>query len=203
ADEDQQRIFADAWVQSRNDPETLWESLKQALGESTTAQLRLNGQLFFLTLNNVSLVSALHAAEQHDPLTSTLELASRGYHDPAKWTPLIDSSIPSEIPGDTTDERRRNYASRLAATIRISFPTGVGASHVRRGTFPLSDPSITPDNVADFLNAHQDRFAIGVEPVEAYIARANVTGTPQAVTRQIKRLQRVHQLTRDDQTMAA
>src|SRR4051794_9935260 len=135
---------------------------RHAVGETATRELQLNGQLFYLTLNNAPLVQALHAAEKQNPLASTLDLAIRGYHDPGKWMPLIDESIPAQISGDGADDRRSNYAKLLAAKIRLAFPTAVVADLVRRGTFALSDVSVEPADVADFLNAHQGKFAIGI-----------------------------------------
>jgi hypothetical protein len=94
----------------------------------------------------------------------------------------------------------------LAAKVRLAFPTAVVADLVRRGAFALSDPSVEPVHIADFLSAHQGKFAIGMEPVEAYLARTKIAGTPAApapLVAQVKRLQRVYQLTQDDQAMAA
>jgi peptidoglycan hydrolase-like protein with peptidoglycan-binding domain len=203
SDPAQQRLFAQIYVENRDNADALWSSVQQSLGETATKRLQLNGQLFYLTLNNAPLVQALHNAEKQYPLASTLDLATRGYHDPAKWMPMIDGSIPAQIPGDNADDQRSHYANLLAAKVRLAFPTAVVADLVRRGTFTLSDASVEPAAVTDFLNAHQGKFAIGIEPVEAYIARTKLTGTPAPVIAQIKRLQRVYQLTPDDQTMAA
>src|SRR5262249_47343893 len=56
--------------------------------------------------------------------------------------------------------------------------------------------------VSSFLTANQGKFQIGIEPVDAYIARAKVTGTDSAVLGQIRRVQRVYQMTPDDQSMS-
>jgi hypothetical protein len=176
SDPTQQEQFAQTYVHHRDDPAALWSSLEHSLGKATTKRLQLNGQLYYLTLNNAPLVRALHAAEQQEPLASTLDLAMRGYHDPAKWMPLIGDAIPSHIPGDGVDEKRSNYARLLGAKIRLAFPTAVVADLVRRGTFRLSNQSVKPAHVADFLAEHQGKFAIGMEPVEAYIARTKLKG---------------------------
>jgi hypothetical protein len=203
SDPTQQRLFAQTYVETRDDTAAFWNSLQQSLGETTTKKLQLEGQLFYLTLNNATVVQALHDAEKQKPLASTLELATRGYHDAAKWMPLVGDSIPPQIPGESADERRNNYAKLLATKVRLSFPTAVVADLVRRGTFTLSDQTVNPAAIADFLIAHQGKFAFGGEPIEAYIVRTTLEGTPPPVVAQIKRLQRVYQLTLDDESMAA
>ena len=92
SDAAQQQQFATLYVQYRNDPADFWTALQKSLGAAPAKQLQLNGQLFYLTLNNAPVVTALLAAEKRTPLTSTLDLAARGYYDPAKWTPLIGNS---------------------------------------------------------------------------------------------------------------
>ena len=201
SDAGQQEQFARAYVHHRDDTDAFWNALQQSLGEAQTQQLRLNGKLFYLTLNNAPLVRALHDVQQHEPLASTLDLATRGYHDPAKWTSLIGTSVPSQISGDSDVEKRAKYAELLAAKVRTAHPTAVVSDHVRRGAFRLSDPSVEPAHVADFLIEHEGGFAIGQEPVEAYIARTKLAGAPAPLIGQIKRLQRVYQITPNDQTM--
>ena len=198
----QQLQFAQLCAQYREDRATFWTQVTASFGTATAKQLQFNGQLYYLTLNNVPLVSALATAEKQAPLASALDLALRGYHDPAKWTPLIGNSIPSQIPGATADAQRANYANLLATQVRIAFPTAVVADLMQRGTFPPASRTTKADDVAAFLTANAASFDIGTEPVEAYIARAKLAGAPAPVVAEIKRLQRVRQITPDDQSMA-
>jgi hypothetical protein len=203
-DPGQQQQFAALYVQHRDDLAGFWEHLRGSLGDAAVKQLQLNGQLFYLTLNNVPLVQALVAAErQNNPLSSTLDLTLRGYYEPKKWASLISAAmpIPAQIPG-TGDQQRNNYAELLATQVRLSFPTAVVADLVQRGTYPLSDSSVQPADVTKFLTDNQGKFEIGIESIEAFLARTKLTGTPVPVVNEIKRLQRVYQMTRDDQTMA-
>ena len=55
--------------------------------------------------------------------------------------------------------------------------------------------------MAGFLTTNQGQFEIGAEPVEAYLARTGLTGTPAAVITEVKRLQRAYQLTPDDASL--
>jgi GH18 family chitinase len=199
----QQTTFSQLQVQYRNDPATLWTEVGKSLGATAANQLQLSGQLFYLTLNNAPVVTALLAAEHQSPPSSALDLATRGYYQPARWLPLIGNSIPPLIAG-TGDQQRANYAQLLATQVRLSFPTAVVADRVKGGSFALSNSGVTPDAVASFLIANHGKFEIGIEPIEAYLGRAGLAGTtPRPLVGEIKRLQRVHQMTRDDDTMAA
>jgi hypothetical protein len=76
------------------------------------------------------------------------------------------------------------------------------ADQVGRGIVPIADTQDVATAVAGFLSTHQADFAIGVEPVERYIAVNKISGTSAAVVTQIKRLQRVYQLTQDDASLS-
>jgi peptidoglycan hydrolase-like protein with peptidoglycan-binding domain len=195
----QQQQFAQLASQYRDNWSAFWPAATQAFGASATQRLQFLGQLFYLTANNAPLVTAFLNAESKNAPTSTLELATRGYYDPAKWVPLIGTSIPTGVPG-TGDAQRLNYAQVLAAQVRIAHPTAVLSDQVRLGVIPTA-ASGTVSDVTSFLNTYQDQFAIGVEPVEAFIARTNIAVKNPAVVTEIKRLQRVYQLTSDDASM--
>jgi hypothetical protein len=196
----EQRTIAGLYVQYAGNWESFWQAVGSAVGEQAAEQLRVVGQLSYLTFNNAPLVNRLQAAQSGKPLTSVRELVDRGYYDSAAWKPVIGSDIPSAIPG-TGDAQLETYAQLLAAQVRVAFPTPVLADQVRRELVPIADPSAT-EGVLTFLADQESQFEIGLEPVEAYITRAAVTGTPALVVAQIKRLQRVYQLTPDDTSMA-
>jgi hypothetical protein len=197
-----QQTFAELYVQYRNNPAALWPAVTTALGAATAASLQLAGRLFYMTINNAPLISALTTAEKANPITSTADLALRGYYDPAKWTPIIGTSVPTGIPGAPGTEQQNNYANLLAAQVRVAHPTVVLATQVAAGVLKTTDTPAVATGVHDFLISHQGQFEIGLEPVEAYIARTKLTGTAPAVVTQIKRLQRAYQLTPDDQSLA-
>ena len=198
----QQDRFAQLYAQYQGDWPTFWSAVEQALGSEAANQLQLTGQLYYLTADNQPLVAALMNAEATDALSTTLDLAARGYYDPAMWAPLIGAAIPPQIPGTGADEQASNYAQLLAAQVRLAYPTAVVADQVRRNIVPIADTAEVAADVADFLATHQGDFEIGVQPVEAYIASAGLTGTPAGVITQIKRIQRVYQLTPDDMSLA-
>jgi peptidoglycan hydrolase-like protein with peptidoglycan-binding domain len=198
----QQTTFSQLYTQFSADPAQFWSAVQNAFGATASQQLQFDGQLYYLSLNNVSLVTALHAAQGSTPLSSPADLASRGYYDATNWTPLIGDSVPPQIPGASAAEQAANYAEMLAAQVRLAYPTAVAADEVRRGVFHISDTPAVATEVQTFLTTNYSTFAIGAEPVEAFLKRTSTPSPSQAAVAQIKRLQRVYQLTGDDQTMA-
>ena len=55
--------------------------------------------------------------------------------------------------------------------MRIAYPTAVAGDQVRRNILPVPGAADVAQSVAGFLTEHQADFAIGVEPVQAYLAR--------------------------------
>jgi Neuraminidase-like domain/Putative peptidoglycan binding domain/Salmonella virulence plasmid 28.1kDa A protein len=187
----QQAQFALLYARYSDNPTLLWTNVQAAFGAVIAHQLQLDGQLYYLTLNNAPVVAGLKAAQGTTPITSTLDLATRGYYDPAKWVPLIGQSVPLGIAGSTIDVQRTNYAALLAAQVRIAHFTTVVGDLVQRGTLPLSRAATGPADVAAFLAANQSAFDIGAEPVAAFLQRSGITGTAPTVVTEVARLQRV------------
>lgn len=181
---------------------TFWSAVGASFGTATAQRLQFVGQLSYLTLDNAPLLAALKKAEAATPLSAPIDLAARGYWDAAKWTPLIGQSTPAGVPGDTSQEKAANYAGWLAAQVKLSFPTAVLAQQVKSGAIPLAGAPAEAAEAASFLDTHQAAFAFGVEPVESFIARNKLTVSGAAVF-QLKRLQRVYQLTTSDQALSA
>jgi hypothetical protein len=172
---------------------TFWSAVGTAFGIATAQKLQLAGQLSYLTLDNAPLLAALDKAEAKTPLAGPIDLATRGYWDAAKWTPLIGQSVPAGVPGATAQDKTANYGAWLAAQVKLSFPTATLAQQVKSGAIPLAETPAAAGDAADFLAAHQVDFAFGVEPVESYIARNKLTPSSTAVFH-LKRLQRVYQV---------
>jgi hypothetical protein len=72
------------------------------------------------------------------------------------------------------------------------------APQVKTGETPLQNGA--GEQVHAFLNEHQGQFEIGMQPVEQYIARNNLQ-IAQEVTQEVKRIQRVYQITPSDRVM--
>ncbi len=126
----QQLQFSALYAQYGDDPATFWHQVETAFDAAIAVQLQLDGQLHFLVCDNVALLTALKATQGATPISSTLDLATRGYYDPIKWTTLISQPVPPGIPGGAIDAQRANYAALLAAQVRIAHPTAVVADQV-------------------------------------------------------------------------
>ncbi|HKX27952.1 MAG TPA: neuraminidase-like domain-containing protein, partial [Blastocatellia bacterium] len=207
-DEGQQRKFAELYAAHRTDLRKLWSAVKETFGQQMADRLQVDGKLSFLTVNNAPLIQRLHTAAGGGGLSDPLQLAQLGYHRPEKWTALLahDISIPGEIPGETPEAKQANYAEYLAARVRVSYPTASVAQMIKSGDLPLpgAKPGVS-DQVHAFLTEHQD-FQIGAQPVQQYIAQKKQQNpelqVSDEIVKQVKRVQRLYQITTSDQAMA-
>ena len=197
--ESDRQQFARLYTQYRGEPSQLWQAVRNTFGESIEQRLKIDGQLGYLTINNASLIGKLHGAAGENGLTNLVSLVENGYFQAETWQELIgESAIPPEIPGKDDAQKRANYSELLATQVRLSFPTAVIAQMVKSGETPLNNGA--RDRVHAFLSEHQGQFEIGMQPVEQYIARNNLQ-IPLEVTQEVKRIQRVYQITPSDRVM--
>lgn len=197
-DDTQQQQFAELYATHRTDVPAFWDAVTNVFGTDTANRLQVDGKLGFLTINNAPLILELHSVAGENGLSDPLQLAQLGYHRAEKWNALLTSniSIPEEIPGDTPEAKRTNYVEYLAAQVRLSYPTASVAEMIKSGDLQVG----IPDQVHTFLTENQGKFEIGMQPVQQYIVRNNLQVADETVT-QVKRLQRVYQITPNDQAM--
>lgn len=199
-DDGQKQKVAELYARHGRDTATFWKNVQTALGDSAASRLKLDGQLGYLTLNNAALIRNLHAAAGSGGLRDTSQLPAEGFHRADGWRKALDDvPIPAEIPGKNDIEKRERYAELLAAQVRLSFPTATLAAMVKAGETPAG-PAKVRTGVSTFLSEHAGKFEIGMQPVAQYIARNNLKVGPE-VTQEIKRIQRVYQITPDDGSM--
>ena len=108
---------------------------------------------------------------------------------------------PEGDPGRHAGGEAGELCDYLAAQVRLSYPTAAVAQMVKSGDLPFTGaaPGVS-DQVHAFLTEHQGKFEIGVQPVQQYIAQNNLQVADETV-QQVKRLQRVYQITPSDQAM--
>lgn len=191
--QDEQRTFAVLYAAHQTDLPTFWNEVDRSFGADTAARLQLHGELARVTLNNAQLVRSV---EHHG---DTQQLVLAGFHRAEKWAEVLtaDIPVPSAIPGDEVDAKRKNYADFLAAQLRLAHPTAAVAEGVRSGRLKLTHA----DAVSSFLLEHLGRFEIGVHPIGQYIPEQSIKVAGETVT-ELKRLQRVYQMTPTDDAMA-
>jgi hypothetical protein len=215
-DQAKQQQFATLYTQHEGDLPGFWAAAEQAFGAAATAQLKFDGQLALLTLNNASLMAKLHAAGLAGGSraalaaaptavpTSLLDLVRSGYYDPAKWQPLLDGVPIAGAQGASTPEQRASFAALMAAQLRLSYPTATLAEMVNSGAVPLTNDAGLRASVYQFFTQSQGQYELGVQPLDEYLAAYQLTGTVSpGVVAQVKRLQRVYQITPSDTAMNA
>jgi len=187
-----QQEFATMLVNNRADPATLWAESAKAFGPGITAQLQLDGQLAYLTVNNGPLLDALHR-NAGTPISTPLDLVSAGYHDAKAWLGLLaDVDPPPEFNAVTPGQAKADYAEALAAHVRLSFPTASVGQLVSTGGLGVT--SDLQASVAAFLRANQAEFDIGAEPVVQFLARTGTQAGDDIVSH-VSRIQRMRQIT--------
>ena len=192
--------FATLYAASRNDLQQFWKSVADTFGQVVANRLQVVGKLGFLTINNAPLIQQLQQVGGYPAgLSDPAQLAQAGFHRVARWNQLLGANVavPNEIPGDTPAAKKTNYAAYLAAQVRLSYPTASIAEMVKAGDFKVN----AADKVNQFLNDNQGKFEIGMQPVQQYMAK-NKLKVDDAIVAEVKKLQRVHQITQSDQAMA-
>jgi hypothetical protein len=193
------RQVADLYVRHADDRDAFWDAVRAGLGAPVAQRLQVDGQLAYLTLNNAPLIGRLHGAAGDNGLGDPRDLARAGLHRPDAWRRLLaDAPIPPEIAGRDDNDKRQNYATFMAAQIRLSYPTTVVAQMVGSGETPVG----RADGVRAFLTEHDGTFEIGLHPVAQFVARHQLDTDPQVV-HEIARVQRVYQITPDDTALNA
>jgi hypothetical protein len=196
--ESQQTKFAELYTTHRSDLPKFWEEVEGEFGAGASQRLQVDGKLAFLTINNAPLMRVLRDDAGGDGLRDTVELARKGLHRAAAWGRFLDDgvAVPEEIPGGTPEAKRANYAEYLAAQVRLSYPTASVAEMVKSGDMAVSEP----ERVHAFLTEHQGKFEIGMMPVGQYVKRNQLDVAAETLT-QVKRVERVYQITPSDRAM--
>ncbi len=199
ADDESKQRFAQLYYDNRRNLSALWERVSNEFGAETANRLQLNGKLAFLTVNNAPLITRLY---QNYQLSSPLNLVQRGLFRSEAWAELLteDDAIPNEIPGTDAAEKKANYAKYMASQLRLSYPTAVVAEMINSDEIPLHTPQPVKASVYQFLAAQQGKFELGIHPVEYYLRQQNLE-LDNEVLGQVKRLQRVYQISTSDEAM--
>lgn len=189
----EQQAFARLRDSHRGDAPGFWAATEREFGRDRAAALKLDGQLSGFALRDAGLVGRLHKAAA---IAAPSDLARQGYFSADAWLPLLDE-IPASVTGEDGGDRRTRAAELLAAQVRLAYPTLSLARQIETGTMPVR----WPDRIGKFLATHHADFTLGSQPVAQFAARAGID-LPPTTGAEIERLQRVHQITRDDNGMA-
>lgn len=183
-----------------DDASKLWKEVGQVFGEVQRDRLKVDAALADLALGSATVIRNLRQVLP-DTTTNLDELALRGFAQAKPWLALVsDDEIPTAIEGDGLNQRRQRYAELLAAQVRLAYPVAALVHDIRQGRVPTDQKS--KDAVAAFLAEHRDDYRLGEEPLEHYLAAKEVT-ISNDVRNELKKIERVYQLTPTDEAMSA
>ncbi len=187
------------YYEYQHDLSLFWEKVGKEFGQEVADRLQLNGKLAFLTLNNAPLIKHLH--EKLDGLDQPVDLVRQGFFKADQWKELLDENIPipEDIPGESQKEKQDNYAALLSSQLRLSYPTAVISALIEDNEIEIDSSEKTI--VTEFLYEHQGRFELGIQPIEQYLKKNDIHLGDEALI-QLKKLQRVYQITPSDRAMA-
>ncbi|MGD2087631.1 MAG: neuraminidase-like domain-containing protein [Candidatus Aminicenantes bacterium] len=199
-DSSKQEEFLELFYHHNGDRNSFWTAVEQKFGVETATRLQLDGKLGYLTLNNAELINKFHTENviQNNPL----ELIQNGLYKAETWEQLLSSDIqvPKDIPGETAQEKKKNYIDSMVFQLKTSYPTAVVAEMVNNEEFKMSGENSVKDEVYTFFLDTRDTFEIGKYPVEQFIKDNNLELSSGALN-EVKRLQRVYQVSPSDNAM--
>jgi hypothetical protein len=199
-DPSKQEEFLDLFYHHNGDRNSFWTEVEEKFGEETATRLQLDGKLGYLTLNNAELINKFHAENmiQNNPL----ELIQNGLYKAETWEQVLGSNIqvPEDIPGETAQEKKKNYIDSMVLQLKTSYPTAVVAEMVNNQELNLSGGNSVKNEVYTFFRDTRDTFEIGKYPVEQFI-KDNHLELSSGALEEVKRLQRVYQVSPSDNAM--
>jgi hypothetical protein len=202
---------------SNND---FWKQVEAAgIPKAQIDVLKLQGNLAFLTLNNIALIKPLLAQiATPDKLANMVDL---DLHTSKAWTdrlnaaagnndPQLAKLIPPGYQQEKVADRRDAYAADLARQVRVSFPTRAIGRMVEKDNVHLAvNHDALKGSVGTFMRKAADlKFELGRTPVGAFIRdhKAELfNGIPQAqadaTSDAVRTLHRLYQISPSDQAM--
>ncbi|WAJ34389.1 Tc toxin subunit A [Arthrobacter sp. FX8] len=216
--------FAGVFLKHRGDPAGLWKAAREAkIPDEAISKLQWQGKLAFLANNSGKVTEHLMSKLEGEPvaagkpaeLKSPAHLVSLDLYDAERWKAEVrglaadDAALAALVPaayeGKTVDDRLDAYAADMARKIRISYPTEVVTRMVETEKIKLDGAK---DATVKLLQAAAPQgFTMGRTPVERFLS-AGMT-LPQGMAQsdvdlakqEIKKLQRVYQITPTNESM--
>ena len=219
----EKETFIDLYFSREGNAGDLWQkAIEKGIPEEKVNNLRLQGKLAYLTLNNAPLTKSLQdEIGSSDNLDRLVEM---GLHKESTWKDRLrsiaggdddelDKIIPTAFRGKDATERLDAYAASLSRMVCYSFPTQTICQKMTEHEIEIVDND-TPEinsSVATFLkNASKLGLELGRMPLESFIRKNKerlLENVPlqgiEATINQAKRIHRLYQLTPSDQSLKA
>lgn len=200
-DENKQRDFAQMYYEHQGEMADFWTKAETIFGTETVKNIRLDGQLGFLTLNNAPLIQSLRT---NGMIANTpLDLVKKGFYENKGWDNALSSAaIPADIQGANDAEKKSNYASLMSNQLRLAYPTEVLAHQIETGVLtPKSEDATVKTNVVNFFYNQEKKFVIGRDTVKSYQATHGDTGLTPEEESEVNRTIALYQTSASDKAM--
>ncbi|WP_448544495.1 neuraminidase-like domain-containing protein [Roseiflexus sp.] len=223
-DKQTQKKFAEVFLRHRGDGAQLWQAAKDAgLTDAQIGKLQRQGKLAFLAGNSAVMTERLLRKDLSDPAA----LVEQDFHRAETWKEEVfaaagipperranlneddrrklAAAIPAAYAAETVEARLDLYAEDMARKIRLSYPTQVLTRLME--TDQTFQPLAGPPTLTLLKNATAQGFRLGETPVAAFLrAKPEVKGNLsdaefQAAGQELKTLQRLYQITPDNESM--
>jgi hypothetical protein len=192
---EKQARFLNSFVQHDGTIEDFWQTIRQdtQFDAEQIKELQLTLQLGLLTQNHAPLLREL---QKHKPLRSIASLRDLAGMEQSDWMSLVQSKdvgVPDEVPGQTAEEKSRNYVQGIMQLMETAFPSATVAANLARANRPEHR------DVIQFFNNSSD-FDLETDHIDSYLAdhgaRAfNRVGDKDGLVNQLKSMQRVFNIT--------
>jgi len=220
---DQQLAFAKAYFTPRKNAAEFWQNVKAAgFSDDAIKKLQMQGKLAFLTSNNAPLARDLQSNMAGADNLS--RLVADGLYEAAAWdaklktiagthddnADAIGKLIPDSYVGGSVAERKQAYTEDMAEKVRTAFPEKVLRNRIETKKLVLGDDSIQTNTARFLANAEAPdlAFKLGITHIDSFaeknkdrIFQGMTTAERSSAVEGAKTLQRIHQLTPNDEAM--
>jgi hypothetical protein len=216
----EQAAFEKVYFAQGSNTDQLWEKVEHlGISKAKIDLLKLQGRLFYLTMNNAKLTEQLQ--KEIGSIEKLPTLAEKDYFLPKTWKDLLHklagsnqkalaALIPATYGADTTDENLEAYTNDLARRIRMSYPIYVIARMLETQDLHHGGKhkGPKPELPAGLRKAAALGFELGRTPVEQFVCKNKKqlldgvkSEEAEELIEDIKRLQRLYQITPSDESL--
>lgn len=193
-----QRNFLQTYAQFDGKPEDFWSSLSEEQGYTPDIKksLQFINQLTIITGRHVPLVEQLLTVQNLKDPSDLLQLSA------AKWGDLVkNTGTPENVPGDTAEEKAKNYIGSIQNFLNAAYPTKKIASMIHNKELSFDDDGIK-EKVSDFFVEAKD-FDISTSRVSDFteVTKKVAGNSFDKVQRSLLQIQRIYQVSPTPEVM--
>lgn len=217
-DETTRTSFASLYFSHRGDATSFWEkAAEKGISSEDIRALQLQGKLAFLAGNSELMTTHLMQKKiDEKQINNPVRFVEQDLYLPDKWKDEIKALtgdddeklkelIPATYVGEKVEDRLDAYAKDISRKVRLSYPTQVVRRMIEKNEILL--PVAQKETLKLLKNAAEQGFRLGQTPVDTFIkAHPGVTvgmedNEVSAAQQQMKKLQRVYQITTSNEAI--